>query len=155
MAFGVRTAWVIDHRDRTLFAVDLGTNRASQVAILPGDAPERMILLGGSLWVTGRGTDLLRVDPATGAVRSTTDIGASGIDLVATPGAVWVPARSAAVDPTGFPTMQALRRVSIDTGRVTTAARPAGRLDVHGLAAHDGSVWLADNREGVLYRVKG
>ena len=154
MAFSGTSAWVIDHRDRSLFRIDLRTNAASRVATIPGDAPERMVPLAGSLWITGRGTDLLRVDPATGAVRATIDIGASGIDVAATPGVLWVPARSAAVDRTGFPTMEALRRVSASTGKVTTVATASGRLDVNGIDARDGFVWLSDNREGVLYRVR-
>ena len=154
MAFSGTTAWVIDHRDRSLFRIDLRTNAASRVATIPGDAPERMVQLAGSLWITGRGTDLLRVDPATGAVRDTIDIGASGIDVAATPGFLWVPARSAAVDRTGFPTMEALRRVSASNGTVTTVATASGRLDVNGIDARDGFVWLSDNREGVLYRVR-
>jgi hypothetical protein len=28
-----------------------------------------------------------------------------------------------------------------------------GRVDVHGLAAGDGSIWLADNTNGFLYRL--
>ena len=124
------------------------------MATLPGSdaAPERMVFLGGKLWITGRGADLMRVDPATGAVEATYEIGASGIDVVAAGGALWVPARSAAVDRSGFPTMEALRRVST-TGTVTTVARARGRLDVHGLVAAGGAVWLADNTNGVLYRV--
>jgi hypothetical protein len=57
------------------------------------------------------------------------------------------------VDPTGLPTMQALRRVSATTGKVTTPATASGRIDVHGLQARGGFVWIADNRSGVLYRV--
>jgi len=154
LAFSGTSAWVINHRDRKLFRIDLGTNASSLVAVIPGDAPERMVLLAGDLWITGRGTDLLQVDPRTGAVKATVEIGASGIDVAATPGALWVPVRSAAVDPTGFPTMQALRRVSAATRRVQTVTRAAGRVDVHGIATQGGEVWLADNRAGVLYRVK-
>jgi streptogramin lyase len=154
MAFARSSGWVIDHRDAQLYRIDLGTNRSTLVAKIAGDAPERMVYLSGSLWITGRGTDLLRVDPATGEVRSTIDIGASGIDVAATAGTLWVPSRSAAVDPTGFPSMEALRRVSASTGEVTTVATASGRLDVNGIDARDGYVWLSDNREGVLYRVK-
>ena len=32
-------------------------------------------------------------------------------------------------------------------------ATPAGRLDVNGLVADGDAVWLADNTNGVLYRV--
>ena len=56
--------------------------------------------------------------------------------------------------PTGFPTMEALRRVSVSTRHVTTAATAGGRLDVHGLQAGGGFVWIADNRSGFVYRVR-
>jgi len=152
LVFRGTTAWVVNHRDRGLVRLDTRTNRPTRVATLPGDAPERMAYLAGSLWVTGRGTDLLKVDPESGAVGEHVDIGASGIDVVAAGGALWVPSRSAAVDPTGFPTMEALRRVTPD-GAMTTVARARGRLDVHGLASAGPSLWLADNTGGFLYRV--
>ena len=36
-----------------------------------------------------------------------------------------------------------------------SALAASGPLDVHGLVAGDGGVWLADNTNGVLYRVRG
>jgi DNA-binding beta-propeller fold protein YncE len=155
IAFGAASAWVIDHRDRRLWRIDLASGSVARLATIPGDAPERLVLLGGSLWITGRGTDLLKVSPDTGAVETTIDVGASGIDVIAVGASLWVPARSAAVDQTGFPTMDALRRVSAASGEVTTAARPTGRVDVHGLAAQGRYLWLADNTDGFLYRVAG
>jgi len=154
MVFSGTTAWVINHRDRGLIRINVPTSTVSRLATIPGDAPERMTRLGGKLWITGRGTDLLEVDPSSGAVERTIEIGASGIDVIATSDALWVPVRSAAVDPTGFPTMEALRRVNLSSGAVTTVATAAGRVDVHGLTARPGFVWLADNRDGVLYRVQ-
>ena len=154
MAFADNAAWVINHRDRRLMRINLATNSVTELATLPGDAPERMTWLGGSLWITGRGTDLLQVDPQTGAVKSTIEIGAGGIDVVAAGGFLWVPVRSAVVDATGFPTMETLRRVSAVTRQVTTAATASGRLDVHGLQASGGFVWIADNRAGVVFRVR-
>jgi hypothetical protein len=49
--------------------------------------------------------------------------------------------------------METLRRVSTSSGRVTTAARATGRVDVHGLVAQGGFIWLADNTSGLIYRV--
>jgi len=156
MAFDGGTAWVVNHRDTTIDRIDLASNESSLLTTLGGAnerAPERMTFARGSLWVTGRGTDLLKVNPATGSVEETIEIGASGIDLVAAGDDLWIPTRSDAVDPTGFPTMNALRRVSASSGAVTTVSRPTARLDVHGLAAAGGAVWIADNRKGRLYRV--
>jgi streptogramin lyase len=156
MAFHGGTAWVVNHRDTTIDRIDLATNQSSLLTTLGGvndRAPERMKFSHGSLWVTGRGTDLLEVDPATGALDQTIEIGASGIDLAAAGDILWIPTRSDEVDQSGFPTMDSLRRVSMLTGAVTTAATPSGRLDVNGLRASVGAVWIADNHRGRLYRM--
>lgn len=156
MAFDGGTAWVVNHRDTTINRIDLATNGSSLLTTLGGvndRAPERMTFSRGSLWVTGRGTDLLKVDPGTGQIERTIEIGASGIDLVAAGDDLWIPTRSDAVDQSGFPTMETLKRVSISSGAVSTAATPTTRLDVNGLAAANGAVWIADNRAGRLYRV--
>jgi hypothetical protein len=113
-----------------------------------------MVWSGGRLWITGRGTDLLEVDPADGSVVRTIEIGASGIDVAADGDSLWVPTRSDAVDATGFPTMEALKRVSASSGAVATVVRAVGRVDVHGLAVGRGAVWLADNTNGRLYAVR-
>ena len=152
MVFDGTSAWVVNHRDRGLVRIDTRTNTPKRLATLPAPVPERIVRLGGDLWITGRGTDLLQVDPASGVTKATHEIGAGGIDVVAAAGALWVPSRSAAVDQTGFPTMETLRKVTT-AGRVTTVARSTGRVDVHGLVGTPGAVWLADNTGGLLYRV--
>jgi hypothetical protein len=111
-----------------------------------------MVLVDGKLWITGRGTDLHEVEPDSGRVLRTVEIGAGGIDVVASGGTLWVPSRSGEVDARGFPTMEALRRVDAGSGAVTSFAA-SGPLDVHGLVADGAGVWLADNTRGVLYRV--
>jgi hypothetical protein len=153
MAFDGGTAWVVNHRDTTLTKIDLATNRSTQLVDLDADAPERMVWLRGSLWITGRGTDLLRVKPSDGSVEATIDIGVSGIDVAAAGDSLWVPTRTAEVDQRGFPTMTALKRISASTGAVSTLVQARGRVDVHGLAAAGGYVWLADNTNGFLYRL--
>src|SRR4051794_9378278 len=57
VVFNGGSAWVISHRDRALHRIDLNTNRSRKLAVLPGEAPERMAWSHGSLWATGRGTD--------------------------------------------------------------------------------------------------
>jgi hypothetical protein len=47
------------------------------------------------------------------------------------------------------------RRVDAVSRSVTTVATASGRLDVHGLAEGGAVVWLADNTNGVLYRLAG
>lgn len=148
------SAWVISHRTHVLHRIDLRTNVSRRLAVVPGDTPERMVWSHGALWLTGRGTDLLKVSPVDGAILETIDVGASGIDVAVAGGHLWVPTRSAAVDATGFPTMDALKKVSALTGEVTVVVEAKGRVDVHGLVAANGTVWLADNSSGSLYRFR-
>ena len=154
MVFRGTRAWVVTHRDNTLYRIDTRTNAPTRLGVVGGsdDAAERLALLGEGLWITGRGMGLVEGDPETGAVRRSVDLDGTGIDVVAAAGALWVPVRTATVDRTGFPTMTAVRRVTTD-GAVTTVATARGRVDVHGLAAGRGSVWLADNTGGFLYRL--
>src|SRR5919197_2190287 len=152
MAFAGGTAWVVDHRDTTVHRIDLATNRSTLLTKLGHDAPERMVWAKGSLWITGRGTDLLKVSPADGSLERTIEIGASGIDVAVVGDRIFLPTRSAAVDARGFPTMDALKSVSASSGEVSVVARTTGRVDVHGLAVQGGVLWIADNTKGRLYR---
>jgi hypothetical protein len=113
-----------------------------------------MVFAARHLWITGRGTDLLEVDPNTGAVLRTVEIGAGGIDVVAAGDTLWVPSRNDEVDVRGFPTMEALRRIDARSGAVSASIGASAPLDVHGLVADDSGVWLADNTHGVLYRLR-
>ena len=155
MVFAGTRGWLLTHRDNGLYRIDTTTNRATRLATVGGGnaATERIAYLGGSLWLTGRGVQLLEADPGTGVIRQTIDVGGTGIDIVAAAGSLWLPVRTPEVDQSGFPTMTALRRVSTG-GAVTTPATASDRVDVHGLAAGKGGVWLADNTQGVLYRVR-
>jgi glutamine cyclotransferase len=112
-----------------------------------------MVWSAASLWVTGRGTDLLRLDPETGAVQATVEIGVGGIDVVAAGGALWVPTRAAAADGRGFPTMTWLRRIDPASGKVTTPVKTSRRIDVHGLVPYRRGVLFSDNTGGFLYAV--
>ncbi len=152
MVFSGTSAWVANHRDLKLVHIDTRTNKARTLTTLRGTgAPERLALLGGSLWVTGRGTDLLKLNPSTGRVLQTVNLDVSGIDVVAADGALWVPTRSAEIDASGFPTASDLKRVTAD-GAVESVT-PTEPFDVHGLVADETSLWIADTTEGVLYRL--
>ena len=117
LVFKGKRAWVVNHRDRGLVVIDTATNKPRRIVTLPAEVPERLAMLAGSLWVTGRGTDLIRLDPETGAVQATIEIGVGGIDVVAAAGSLWVPARNAVADPRGLPTM---------TGSAASIRRPGG-----------------------------
>jgi hypothetical protein len=145
--------WIVNHRDATLQRVDLATNTAATLARLPGDAPERMTHAEGSLWITGRGTDLLRVDAATGAVRATIEIGAGGIGVQAAAHAIWVAVASDEDDAAGNPFLERLVRVDPATNAVTETIRPSRRIVVNGMTSSGTALWLADTAAGRLYRI--
>ena len=65
MAFSGTRAWVLTHRDNGLYRIDTATNRATRLSTVGGGnaATERIAFLGRSLWLTGRGVQLLEVDP--------------------------------------------------------------------------------------------
>jgi streptogramin lyase len=150
-----RSAWMVNHRDGTLDRIDLATNALTHLGRLPGDAPERMVMLGGSLWVTGRGTDLLRVDPATGAVQAVVDMGAGAIDLAAAGGSIWVFAPTPDDDRQGLPIVERVLRVDPATNAVAQTVRTTGRVVLNGLVSDGSAVWLADTSGGRLYRLAG
>jgi sugar lactone lactonase YvrE len=111
-----------------------------------------MVLVGGSLWITGRGTDLLRVDPETGAVQQTIEIGAGGINIAAGGGSIWVFAPTEADDRAGLPILDRVLRVDPATKTVAEVIRPTARVAVTGVASDGAHVWLADTAAGRLYR---
>src|SRR4051794_20722086 len=80
------SVWIVSHRDNSLTRVDvksgISTKIASGISPVETTAAERVVFAGDSLWITGRGLDLLRIDPANGRVTATTDIGPAGIEVV-------------------------------------------------------------------------
>jgi streptogramin lyase len=146
-------AWIVNHRDATLERIDLATNAITRLGRLPGEAPERMTLFAGSLWITGRGTDLLRVDPASGAVQATVEIGAGGVDVAAAGGRVWVAAAGFEDDRSGLPVLEHLFAVDPATASVAQTLTPTGGLVVDGVATDGATLWIADLVSGRLYRL--
>ena len=112
-----------------------------------------MTLASGSLWITGRGTDLLRVDPQTGAVRAIIEIGAGATDVAAASARIWVTAASDADDRSGLPVLERLLAVDPATNTIVETVVPTRRLVVDGTASDGRSLWLADLVGGRLYRV--
>ena len=145
--------WIVNHRDGTLQRIDPATNTAVTLARLPGDAPERMVFAEGSLWVTGRGTDLLRVDPSTGAVQATIEIGAGGIDVRAAAHSIWVAVPTDDEDRRGNPFLDRLLRIDPVTNAIMETVRPTGRIVVNGTTSTGDALWIADTAVGRLYRI--
>jgi sugar lactone lactonase YvrE len=103
--------------------------------------------------VTGRGTDLLRVDPATGAVQATIEIGAGAIDVAAAAHSIWVAVPTDEADRQGNPFLDHLLRVDPATTAVVETLRPTAPIVVNGLASAGNALWIADTDGGRLYRL--
>jgi membrane-bound serine protease (ClpP class) len=126
--------WVIAHRDGALVRIDSsGLHRLGMHLAGPTAAPERLAWSDGSLWLTGRGLDLVRIDPQTGEELGTVEIGAAGIDLVALGVGLAV---GLAV---GWLGVQGLRRARLGT----PGAYPLGTIGIAALA-YGGAARLAD-----------
>jgi streptogramin lyase len=143
--------WVIAHRDGALVRIDAsGLHRLGAHLAGPTAAPERLAWSDGSLWLTGRGLDLVRLDPQTGDELGTVEIGAAGIDLV--PAGAGLAVVSATPDGArrGDPLVAAVQLLR--GGAVAeTLADPAFSLT--GLAALGGRLYLLDGLRGRLVRV--
>jgi streptogramin lyase len=145
--------WIVNHRDGMLQRIDAATNAVVSLGRLPGDAPERMVFAEGSLWVTGRGTDLLRVDPETGAVQATIEVGAGAIDVQAAAHSIWVAAPTAEEDARGNPFLDRLLRIDPSTNRIVETIRPTRPVVVNGTTSTGEALWIADTANGRLYRL--
>jgi streptogramin lyase len=149
--------WILNHRENTLDRIDVATNRAVRLSsgLAPANvaAVERLALRNGTLWATGRGADLLRVSPETGAVLGTTEIGSAGIDVAATADAVWVASYDAAFEQQGIPVVATVARVDPATAAIASSRTPTRRLYLTGLASDGTNVWVYDAVAGLLVRI--
>jgi streptogramin lyase len=146
-----RNVWIASHRDNTLTRI-APDGRSTTVAagITPPDttAAERVAWAGGSLWITGRGLDLLRVDPKDGSIVSTTEIGPAGIEVLAAGSKLLVSAATARGARRGDPILGALRTVDAATGKVTASVAATSPVYASGLAIRAGEAWTVDTVRG-------
>jgi hypothetical protein len=155
-AFDGAYVWVLNHRENSLDRIDPATNGVVRMAsgLGPADnsAAERIASFAGSLWVTGRGLDLLRVSPASGAVLGVTEIGPAGVDVRSDGTNLWVVSYEQAAESRGDPVAGAVLRVAAD-GSVLSAISPTKRFFADGVAAAGGQLWLLDSVAGLLLRL--
>jgi DNA-binding beta-propeller fold protein YncE len=154
-AFDGTYAWVLNHREGSLDRIDPSTHAVVRMANGLGpanSAPERIALFGGSLWVTGRGLDLLRLSPTTGSVLGTTEIGPAGVDVRSDGTSLWVAAYDAAAESRGDPVVGAVLRIAAD-GSIIGRTVPSKRLFADGMGAASGQLWLFDAVAGLLVRL--
>jgi hypothetical protein len=145
------STWVLSHRDGALVRFDgthprtLRRQRADELR-----TPERMTRAGDSLWVTGRGLDLVRVDPATGNERGTTEIGAAGIDVAAVAGRLAVISATEAGARRGDPIVAAVSWVDPATGAVQRRIEATAPTSLTGVAVASGRLVVLDGLHGRL-----
>ena len=154
MVFAGSRAWAMTHRDNTLFGIDtatndprrLGSHRRRRCRSRAHCAAWRQPLDNGTRTATRRSGSRDRRDASLRRHRRDRDRprGDERRGLRSCP--------DRRRRPPGLPTLTAVRRVTA-SGTVTTVATARGRVDVHGLALGLGSVWLADNTAGFLYRL--
>ena len=100
-----------------------------------GTSPEAVVDAGGSLWVSqGRGTTVLRLDPATGSVQDEVTVGAQPGGMAVADGDVWAANFGDAT----------VSRIDPDSGQVVRTI-PVG-VAPYGIAAAGETVWVS-NRE--------
>ena len=181
VAAGAGAVWVVNYKTGSLARIDPHTLRVRTVRA--GAVPLDVLVAAGRLWVTTweDGT-LVELDPVTLAVTRRIDIGARPSGLAARRGAVWVGfGRDATaivrVDPgTGEVTRYSVEaerpgwfaagttdlwitaadtdvlHVDPATGNVL-ARLHVGRTLAQGAAAPDGTIWVPDKEQNVVYRI--
>jgi outer membrane protein assembly factor BamB len=152
-AFHDGTTWIVSHRDNLLTRVDAdGSVHRSDTPLGPTAtaAAEHVAWANGSLWITGRGLDLLRVDPQSGRAVGTTEIGPAGIDVVAAGGRLLVPVYTAQGARRGDPLLASLVSVDPRDGRVAARVACTRRFLYAGMSYAHGALRLAEVVGGVL-----
>ena len=150
-----RSVWIVSHRDNALTRVDVATGRSTRVAtaLTPVDttAAERIAYARGALWITGRGLDLLRVDPATGAVTRTVEIGPAGsrCSRPARASSSRRPRRTARA----AATRSSAPLVAVDAATARPTSRKTAPAFANGLVLAGGTAWSADTVNGRLTRI--
>jgi hypothetical protein len=145
------STWVLSHRDGALVRFDGA--KPTTLERQPADdrrTPERMTRAGDSLWITGRGLDLVRADPVSGAVRSTTEIGAAGIDVASVGNELAVVSATAAGARRGDPIVAAVSWVDPGTGAVLRKSQAISPTSLTGLAVVGGRLVVLDGLHGRL-----
>jgi hypothetical protein len=155
LAFDGAYLWLVSHRENSLERIDPSTNGVTRIAspLSPPatSAAERIAALGGSLWITGRGLDLLRRAPS-GSALETVEVGPAAMDVVTDGSSLWTAAFTPAAGRRGDPVAGELLRVD-PSGAIAERVPALRRLFVDGLAAEPGALWLYDGVAGLLVRL--
>src|SRR4051794_34101775 len=114
-------------------------------------ATEEAVYASGALWLTGRGLDLLRIDPATGKATATVEIGAAGFGVASARGKIVVAVYSDEGARRGDPLVASFAAVEPATNSVAATAEAAGYLS--GFAVSGSTIYAADTVTGRLTKL--
>ena len=150
-----RSVFAVSHRDNAVTRVDLKTGASSTLVrgLTPesNSATEEALVAGGSLWITGRGLDLLRVDPASGKVTATVEIGAAGFGVASAGGRIVVPVYTDTGARRGDPVVDHFAAIDPASNAIVGTTPAAGYLS--GFAVRGSTILAADTVTGRLSRL--
>jgi YVTN family beta-propeller protein len=177
IATGAGAVWTANGTEGTISEIDPRTNSVVQSIDLRGsdalapDETHAVAVGAGSVWVAKGAREIVRLDPRTGFVTATIDVGAQPADVAVLPDSVWTATsaervlrieprtnRVVAEAPVGFPVSIAtgpetvwvgtfpntVWRIDPSSTTVAGTVEPSGAAV--GIAARPESVWLADGR---------
>ena len=179
MAADTRALWIANYKSDLVRVTPRG--RVKRIAV--GETPDGVLIAYGRVWVTAWGAGKLAVvDPRTFKVVRRLDIGARPAGLAARNGAVWVGfGRDATAiarvnprtfrveridvgvrEPRGFVAGTKDLWIQANTGdllqfdpvtRRVRAHLEVGRTLATGAVAQDGTIWIPDKEQNLVYRV--
>jgi streptogramin lyase len=179
LAADARALWIANYKSDLVRVTPRG--RVRRIAV--GDTPDNVLFAFGRIWVTAWGAGKLAVvDPRTLKVVRRLDVGARPAGLAARNGAVWVgfgrdataiarvSPRTFRIDridvgvrePRGFVTGTKDLWIQANTGdllhfdpvtRRVRAHLEVGRTLATGAVAQDGTIWIPDKEQNLVYRV--
>jgi hypothetical protein len=149
--------YAVSHRDNAITRVNIATGRASSLAAGIADtttaATEAVAYAAGSLWITGRGLDLLRVSTTTGKVRARIEIGPAGLNVASTAGRLLVATYTSRGARRGDPIVGSFVTLDPATNRIVARTNATAASYLSGLVLVGGSIYAADTVQGQLVRV--
>jgi DNA-binding beta-propeller fold protein YncE len=150
--------WVANGTDGTLSEIDAHTNTIVETIDLRGpskltpDATNAVVAGAGSVWVASGLHRVLRIDPATGAIRARIDVGSEALALDVGEGGVWAATSAGRVIRIEPRTNAAVARVPVSVLPVAIAAG-GGSIWVAGIVINQ--VWRLDPDTGAVMQTIG
>jgi YVTN family beta-propeller protein len=144
IAYGHGAVWIPNVSDGTVQRIDPATN--SVVAMIPVLGAFGIGLDATTVWVVDLAGKVSRIDPLTNTVTTSIFTQATGADIVATTGAVWVSHYGTTTTPNG-----SISRIDPTTNLVVANIPLTGSPERLGVAG--GSIWVGTHNPGTVVRI--